>query len=566
MKNLLKFITCGSVDDGKSTLIGHILYDTKRIYTDQEQALELDSKVGSRGGKIDYSLLLDGLMAEREQGITIDVAYRYFTTDERSFIVADTPGHEEYTRNMAVGASFADLAIILVDASQGVLVQTRRHTRICALMGIRYFVFALNKMDLVNYSRERFEEIQSQIEELAQELKLHSVQIIPVSATAGDNLTQPSENTPWYDGVPLLRYLETVDITESQTEEGFYLPVQRVCRPNHTFRGFQGQIESGEIHTGDTITVQPSGEQAKVKRILIGDRDAQSAVTGAPVTIQLDREIDVSRGCVLTRGNRIRSGKAFQATLLWMDDTPLSEGKEYFVRIGTKLLPGIVHRIRYQTDVNTGEQLAASSLSKNGIALCDISVDEEIPIDTFRSHKALGELLLIDRVTNMTSACGVVEAIVRQEDVERSVRFRKDDTEIKTHLFETFYFQIESGSIGSYDPEAVRYDIGDAIPLSGEGYAYPQNFDILSLSGNTAILIRDGRVADLIPIAQYEIGGMPIVNGRGFEIRAGSQEELEEFLTAYRDQSGEEQFSRWLRFETYRSVTFRCDSGKNYVI
>ena len=315
MKNLLKFITCGSVDDGKSTLIGHILYDTKKLYTDQEQALELESKVGSRGGEIDYSLLLDGLMAEREQGITIDVAYRYFTTDNRSFIVADTPGHEEYTRNMAVGASFADLAIILVDASQGVLVQTRRHARICALMGIRYFVFALNKMDLVGYSEARFREIEAEIHALAEELHLHSVQIIPVSATAGDNLTTKSDNTPWYTGTTLLDYLETVDITEAQSEEGFYLPVQRVCRPNHTFRGFQGQIESGEIAIGDEITVQPSEEKAGVKAILVGDKQVDHAYAGQPVTIQLDREIDVSRGRVLTRGNSISSAKAFQATL-----------------------------------------------------------------------------------------------------------------------------------------------------------------------------------------------------------------------------------------------------------
>ena len=244
MSGLLKFITCGSVDDGKSTLIGHILYDSKLLYADQEKALELDSKVGSRGGAIDYSLLLDGLMAEREQGITIDVAYRYFTTDKRSFIVADTPGHEEYTRNMAVGASFADLAVILIDAKQGVLVQTRRHARICSLMGIRYFVFAVNKMDLVGYDEKRFQEITGQIAELTKELALPSVQIIPVSATEGDNVTKKSENIPWYDGPALLPYLEDIDISDDK-ETGFYMPVQRVCRPDHTFRGFQGQIESG---------------------------------------------------------------------------------------------------------------------------------------------------------------------------------------------------------------------------------------------------------------------------------------------------------------------------------
>lgn len=272
MKGLLKFITCGSVDDGKSTLIGHILYDAKLLYADQEKALELDSKVGSRSGAIDYSLLLDGLMAEREQVITIDVAYRYFTTDNRSFIVADTPGHEEYTRNMAVGASFADLSVILVDASQGVLVQTRRHARICKLMGIQYFVFAVNKMDLVHYSKERFDEIQEQINELKDELSLNSVKIIPLSATEGDNVTVKSENIKWYDGEPLLEYLETVDIDYENNEQGFYMPVQRVCRPDYTFRGFQGQIESGTISVGDTITALPSNEKAKVKSILVTDK------------------------------------------------------------------------------------------------------------------------------------------------------------------------------------------------------------------------------------------------------------------------------------------------------
>lgn len=295
MQDLLKFITCGSVDDGKSTLIGHILYDSKLLYADQERALELDSRVGSRGGSIDYSLLLDGLMAEREQGITIDVAYRYFTTDRRSFIVADTPGHEEYTRNMAVGASFAQLAVILVDAGHGVLVQTRRHARICALMGIRYFVFALNKMDLVSYDQRTFAEISAQIQALAAELELPSVQIIPVSATEGDNVTRRSGRMPWYDGPALLDYLETVNVEERAAEQGFYLPVQRVCRPDHTFRGFQGQIEAGEVAVGDTLTALPSGERARVRQLLVGDREATAARKGQPVTVQLDREVDISR-------------------------------------------------------------------------------------------------------------------------------------------------------------------------------------------------------------------------------------------------------------------------------
>lgn len=415
MKGLLKFITCGSVDDGKSTLIGHILYDSKLLYADQEKALELDSKVGSRGGKIDYSLLLDGLMAEREQGITIDVAYRYFTTDNRSFICADTPGHEEYTRNMAVGASFADLAIILVDAKQGVLIQTKRHARICALMGIRYFVFAVNKMDLVGYKEERFKEINDQIDDLRNELGLANVAIIPVSATEGDNVTENSANTPWYEGKALLPYLEQVDISEKTTEQGFYMPVQRVCRPNHEFRGFQGQIEAGEVKIGDEVTILPSNETAHVKSIYIGDQDAKVAVMGQPVTIQLNREVDVSRGCVLAIDADIKVAASITATLLWMDDVNLEEGKNFFVKLGAKLIPGVVTEIVHSIDVNTGEEKDATTLSKNGIASCKIALADRIVVDEFNQHKTLGELILIDRVSNMTSACGVVTEIFTEE-------------------------------------------------------------------------------------------------------------------------------------------------------
>ena len=416
MKGLLKFITCGSVDDGKSTLIGHILYDSKLLYADQEKALELDSKVGSREGKIDYSLLLDGLMAEREQGITIDVAYRYFTTDNRSFIVADTPGHEEYTRNMAVGASFADLAVILVDAKQGVLVQTRRHARICALMGIRYFVFAVNKMDLVGYDEKVFAKIQEQIAELTKELDLQNVTIIPVSATEGDNVTVKSPNMPWYNGQALLSYLEQVDITVAAKEQGFYMPVQRVCRPNHEFRGFQGQIEAGNIHVGDAITTLPSNEQAHVKSIHVGDKNVDVAQEGQPVTIQLDREVDVSRGCVLSVDSGIKTAAAVTATILWMDDDALENGKNFFIKLGTKMIPGLVTKIVSLIDVNTGEKKEVSSLHKNEIAVCEIAFADRIVADTFAAHKTLGELILIDRVTNMTSACGVVTELHADED------------------------------------------------------------------------------------------------------------------------------------------------------
>ena len=428
MSGLLKFITCGSVDDGKSTLIGHILYDSKLLYTDQEKALELDSKVGSRGGAIDYSLLLDGLMAEREQGITIDVAYRYFTTDKRSFIVADTPGHEEYTRNMAVGASFADLAVILIDAKQGVLVQTRRHARICSLMGIKYFVFAINKMDLVGYDEKRFREIEKQVEELTKELQLANVKLIPVSATEGDNVTKPSENIKWYQGETLLSYLENIDITEDDHEKGFYMPVQRVCRPDHTFRGFQGQIEDGQIHVGDEVTTLPSNETAKVKSIHVGDKESEVAKKGQPVTIQLDREVDVSRGCVLSVDASLLTASSITATLLWMDDEELRTGKNFFFKLGTKMIPAVVSSIEYAIDVNTGAKKEVGTLGKNEIAVCKITLADQIVVDEFKKHKTLGELILIDRITNMTSACGVVESIDTKEHglyegrIDRKVR------------------------------------------------------------------------------------------------------------------------------------------------
>ena len=421
MKGLLKFITCGSVDDGKSTLIGHILYDSKLLYADQEKALELDSKVGSREGKIDYSLLLDGLMAEREQGITIDVAYRYFTTDNRSFIVADTPGHEEYTRNMAVGASFADLAVILVDAKQGVLIQTKRHARICALMGIKHFVFAVNKMDLVGYSEERFNEINAQIAELTKELSLADVVVIPVSATEGDNVTTKSENIPWYKGQALLPYLEQVDVDDTEEEKGFYMPVQRVCRPNHEFRGFQGQIEAGSVSVGDEIITLPTKEHVHVKSIHVGDKEAQSASIGQPVTIQLDREVDVSRGSVLAAGADLKLATEITATILWMDDDVLTNNKNFFVKLGTRLIPGVVTEIVNTIDVNTGEEKPAALLKKNEIAVCKISLADVIVVDEFNLHKTMGEFILIDRVTNMTSACGVVREVNETADDVKEV-------------------------------------------------------------------------------------------------------------------------------------------------
>jgi bifunctional enzyme CysN/CysC len=430
MKGLLKFITCGSVDDGKSTLIGHMLYDAKLLFADQEKALELDSKVGSRGGEIDYSLLLDGLMAEREQGITIDVAYRYFTTDNRSFIVADTPGHEEYTRNMAVGASFADLAVILVDATKGVITQTKRHARICALMGIKHVVLAVNKMDLIGFDQKRFEEIKNDFLQMTYGFNLESVQVIPVSATEGDNITKNSENTLWYDGKALLPYLEDIEVEDDVDQEEFVMPVQRVSRPNHAFRGFQGQVEAGNIKVGDELITLPSQEKANVKSILVTDKEVSKVGAGQPVTIQLDREVDVSRGCVLTTSDSISVTDMFTATILWMDDTELVEGRNYLVKVGTKLLPGTVMSIKNKIDINTGKEVPADKIFKNELVECDISLSENMVFDKFESNESLGGLILIDRVTNMTSACGVIKHELRRStnvvwqdtDVTREVR------------------------------------------------------------------------------------------------------------------------------------------------
>lgn len=562
MKGLLKFITCGSVDDGKSTLIGHILYDSKLLYADQEKALELDSKVGSRSGKIDYSLLLDGLMAEREQGITIDVAYRYFTTDNRSFIVADTPGHEEYTRNMAVGASFAELAVILVDASQGVLVQTRRHARICRLMGIRYFVFAVNKMDLIGYDEERFNEITAQINALTEELSLENVQIIPLSATEGDNVTKKSDNIKWYDGPALLEYLETVDISSDDNEKGFYMPVQRVCRPDRTFRGFQGQIESGSISVGDEIITLPSNEKAAVKGILMTDKSVQTAYKGQPVTISLDREVDVSRGCVIVMAADIGVYKKLKASVLWMDDEELVIGKDYLVKLGTKTIAGILAGIDYAVDVNTGEHIKTDKLSKNGIAVCDILLTEAIAADKFTAHKTLGELILIDRVTNMTSACGVVDELSeRSETSAEKASFRAGELTARGDIFEEFYYDTASLNVLKYQPVKVTYTVGDKIPIQGESYKYPDSFDIIVLRDGVSVKVRDRVITEIIPTAEYSYGGVPVINGRGFEVKVSSDDEVKTFLREYNETPQSTFFEKWVRFDTYRKVVVRSDKN-----
>lgn len=556
MKSLLKFITCGSVDDGKSTLIGHILYDSKLLYADQEEALLLDSKVGSCAGGIDYSLLLDGLMAEREQGITIDVAYRYFTTEKRSFIVADTPGHEEYTRNMAVGAAFADLAVILVDASAGVLVQTRRHARICALMGIRHFVFAVNKMDLVDYQKERFDAIVGDLEKLADELSLAHTAAIPVSATAGDNVTAVSKNMPWYEGETVLSYLETVDVSEGR-DETFYLPVQRVCRPDHTFRGFQGQVEGGRLAVGDEVIALPSGERAAVKSILRGDKEVESVAYHGAVTVCLDKEVDVSRGCVLTTSDELSAAKVMSVTLLWMDDNDFTGGlHDFFVKIGTKKIPGVIEKIDYRIDVNTGERVETNKLQKNEIARVRLRLAEPAVVSTFAAHRTLGELILIDRVSHATAACGVVETVENEAD-----SYYFEDGELKGHgyIFEEFYFNPASTSFAKDLEQRRVYRVGDAVPISGDSFAYPDYFDILNVRDGLAVLVRDRKIEEMQALADYRFIGLPVLDEGGFELTIKSRSDLEVYLEEAETADYTVLHNRWARFETYRRVI--CDDN-----
>lgn len=413
---LLKFITCGSVDDGKSTLIGNMLYSSKLLFADQENTLKLDSKVGSRGTKIDYSLLLDGLSAEREQGITIDVAYRYFNTEKRSFIVADTPGHEEYTRNMAVGASFADLSIILLDATKGILTQTRRHARICALMGISHFVFALNKMDICDYQLSVFQEIAQEIQDFMKEIPHSTMTIIPVSATEGDNVSKKSSAMLWYTGKTLLEYLEDLDISQEKQEEKFVLPIQRVSRPHLNFRGFQGQVAQGSISVGDDITVLPSGEHALVKELLCTDSSVSEVVSGEAVTVVLDKEVDCSRGCVITQKTDLSVSRLFRCDMLWMDEEELVVGRNHLLKIAGKIVSATILKIHHAVDVNTGQHIPMKQGKKNDIIHCDISLSEKVVFSEFAHSPDLGRFLLVNRLSNATSACGVITHSLSRSD------------------------------------------------------------------------------------------------------------------------------------------------------
>ena len=420
--DLLRFITCGSVDDGKSTLIGRMLYEAQMIFEDQVTTLQSDSKkVGTQGADIDFALLVDGLAAEREQGITIDVAYRFFNTDRRKFIVADTPGHEQYTRNMVTGASTADVAIILIDASQGVLTQTRRHSFIASLLGIEHVVLAVNKMDLVGYSQDRFNAICEEYEVLRKHLAFKSITPIPLSALKGDNVIERSGTMGWYQGPTLLGFLETVDIRDRLNQHAFRFPVQWVNRPNADFRGFSGTVVAGSIKPGDEIRALPSGQIAAIDRVVLSTNDLDQAVTDQAVTLTLDREIDLSRGDLIVAADApCEVSDQFEAELVWMDNEPGYVGRRYSFQLGTSQANASLTDIKFKYDVNTFEQLSGRELSFNEIANVQITLDAEIPFEAYTTCPGLGAFVLIDRYTNATVAAGMIRfALRRSSNVHR---------------------------------------------------------------------------------------------------------------------------------------------------
>ncbi|WP_372964315.1 sulfate adenylyltransferase subunit CysN [Marinobacter sp.] len=413
-KELLRLLTCGSVDDGKSTLIGRLLHDTKMIYEDHMATLKTDSaKMGTTGEKLDLALLVDGLQAEREQGITIDVAYRYFSTDKRKFIIADTPGHEQYTRNMATGASTAQLAILMIDARHGVMTQTRRHSFIASLLGIRHIVVAVNKMDLVDFSEERFNEIREEYLAFATKLGLKDVRFVPLSALDGDNVVNRSENTPWFTGQPLMEILETVEVSRDKNLEHFRFPVQYVTRPNLNFRGFCGTIASGVIRPGEKVMALPSRRTSTVKEIVTFDGKLDEAYIDQAITLTLEDEIDISRGDMLVKAeDEPEVANRFNANIVWMTDAPLETGRLYDIKLGPTFTSGTVKTIHYQTDVNTLEQNSGpSQLQLNEIGLCELTLNQPIAFDAYQRNHATGSFIIIDRLTNVTVGAGMIAGL-----------------------------------------------------------------------------------------------------------------------------------------------------------
>jgi len=417
-KSMLRFITCGSVDDGKSTLIGRLLYESKLVFEDHMAALEADSKkVGTQGGDLDFALLVDGLAAEREQGITIDVAYRFFSTERRKFIVADTPGHEQYTRNMVTGASTAELAVVMIDARKGVLTQTRRHSYLVSLLGIRKIVLAINKLDLVDYSKKVYDDIETEYRAFAAEIGLTDIQCIPMSALKGDNIVEPSPHTPWYHGPTLVAHLETVEIEDALQHSPFRMPVQWVNRPDLDFRGFSGQILSGIIRPGDRIRVLPSGQESDVERIVTFSGDLDEAVAGQSVTLTLTDEIDISRGDVISISNNPPAvADQFEAHIVWMAEHEMLPGRPYLAKIGTRTVGITVTHPKYKVNVNTLEHTATKTLALNEIGVCNISFDRSVAFDAYKDNRDMGGFVIIDRMTNTTVGAGMIDFALRRAD------------------------------------------------------------------------------------------------------------------------------------------------------
>ncbi|MEL0028718.1 MAG: sulfate adenylyltransferase subunit CysN [Perlucidibaca sp.] len=421
-KDMLRFITCGSVDDGKSTLIGRLLHDSKMIFEDQLAAITRDSaKHGTTGEEVDLALLVDGLQSEREQGITIDVAYRFFATDHRKYIIADTPGHEQYTRNMATGASTADVAVLLIDARYGVQVQTRRHSYICSLLGIRHFVIAINKMDLVEFSEARYNEIKAEYEAFVAQLNVPDVHYVPMSALKGENVVYQSEKMPWYTGTPLLALLDRLPIQRDEALRSLRLPVQYVNRPNLDFRGFCGTLAAGSVQPGQAIRALPSGKTSTVKSIVVWEGELPEAHAGQAITLTLNDEIDISRGdMIIAADDDMTMGHAFLAHLVWMHDQPLKLGKTYDFKLGTTFTSGQVTEIVHQIDVNTLEKSSTEALPLNGIALCRVQLTKAVAFDRYADCKATGSLIVIDRLTNITIGAGMIASAAKVlSDVEQ---------------------------------------------------------------------------------------------------------------------------------------------------
>jgi bifunctional enzyme CysN/CysC len=485
-KELLRFLTCGNVDDGKSTLIGRLLHDSKMIYEDQLAAVQADSvKSGTTGaGKIDLALLVDGLQAEREQGITIDVAYRYFSTSTRKFIIADTPGHEQYTRNMATGASTCDLAIILIDARYGVQTQTKRHSFIASLLGIKHIIVAINKMDLAGYSETVFNNIKQDYMTFTQSLDLQDIHFIPMSALDGDNVVNPSENMPWFTGQPMMELLNSIEIMSDRNFTDARLPVQYVNRPNLDFRGFCGTIASGIFNKGDTVTALPSGKKSTIKSIVTYDGELASAFTSMAVTLTLDDEIDVSRGDILvgTTTSTITVADKFNATIVWMADAALTPGRQYTIKLATRSVPGSVAMIHHRIDVNTLEHHDANTLQLNEIGSCAISVTAPVVYDTYKTNKGTGAFIIIDRLTNGTVGAGMITGTVDESlqlpvsPEERAARFGQ--------IANIVSLTGDAGNAFAYQLERKLFDNGHAATvLESQDFALMQAIKNAGLIG-----------------------------------------------------------------------------------